>query len=203
MVCYAVNDNQLKPVEGNSGSRPFCVATLAGSFIGDNTMKQIDVSTPTHPNTFALVDDKDFEWLNQWKWHAAEWNNGFYVIRSQYIGGGAKNPKFVQFKMHRLIMNTKVGLDVDHIDGNGLNNTRVNLRNCTRTQNLWNSKPTKGGISKYKGVTWQHRQKKWQARINVNSKRIFLGYHFTEVEAAKAYDRAAKKYHGEFANTNF
>lgn len=152
----------------------------------------------------AMVDDEDFEWLNQWKWHARKDDNGYYAGRSIYLGGGSKNQKIKTISMHRLIMNTPKGMETDHIDHNGLNNQRHNLRNATHSQNQYNRLPR--GSSKYLGVTvLQNGKEKGRitAEIRCNGRRINLGRFKTEEEAARAYDLKAKEFYGEFANLNF
>jgi len=104
--------------------------------------------------------------------------------------------------MHRFIMKPPDDLVVDHIDGNGLNNTRANLRICTYQQNIFNRKGW-GKDSKYKGVSWDKRSKKWRAKIRYNSKDKHLGVFEDEIEAAKEYDKEAAKLFGEFAYLNF
>jgi hypothetical protein len=139
----------------------------------------------------ALVDDEDFEYLNQWKWHAHKDRlNYWYAIRTV---SGKRIP------MHRQIMNTPKDRQVDHIDHNGLNNQRSNLRNCTRSQNQMNRKAF--GKSKYIGVNFK--SNKIVAQIHVHGKKYHLGYFNTEEAAAIARDIASKKYYGEFANLNF
>jgi hypothetical protein len=105
--------------------------------------------------------------------------------------------------MHRVIMNSKRGEMVDHVDGNGLNNQRVNLRSCSNSQNMMNSGKRKNGTtSKYKGVSRRPDLNVFRATIGINKKQIHLGYFKTEVDAAAAYNDAAKKYHGVFAFFN-
>ena len=106
--------------------------------------------------------------------------------------------------MHREIIKASDGEMCDHINHNGLDNRKVNLRLATRYQNAWNRrKPNVNSRSKYKGVSWNERQKRWHARIQVNNQSRSLGFFKDEVEAAKMYDAAAQKYHEEFAVLNF
>lgn len=148
---------------------------------------------PLSQGKFSQVDDEDFEWLNQWKWYAYKGiNDVFYVARSI----GRK-----QIKMHRLILGLTIFEERgDHIDHNGLNNQRINLRKCTHQENCKNRKSAKGSSSKYLGV--RLKINRWNARITVLKKQKHLGYFKTEIDAAKAYNEAAIKYHGEFANLN-
>jgi hypothetical protein len=137
----------------------------------------------------------------QYKWHASDGRGGnFYAVNRKMQ------------KMHRLIMlnsnpkfeirNTK--LLVDHINGNGLDNRRANLRLATYTQNNWNNRQrVERYSSKYRGVSWHKRWGKWSAVISVKGRKKHLGYYRDEKEAAEAFDRAAKKYRGEFAVLNF
>ncbi len=103
--------------------------------------------------------------------------------------------------MHNLIINTPDGMEADHINGNTLDNRRSNLRICTRGQNQRNRRGNLNGTSKYKGVSFKNENKKWVAQIGFK-KNMFIGYYKTEIEAALAYNEAAKKYHGKFARLN-
>ena len=148
----------------------------------------------------ALVDDADYEWLNQWKWYASSIQSSyscrFYAKRRVRKG--------VLEYMHRLILELQRNdnREVDHIDGNGLNNQRSNLRVCTHKQNRQSSRKRKIGASRYKGVCWNRRRHKWCSYIYVNEKLIHLGYFDSETDAALAYNHAALNHFGKFALLN-
>ncbi len=147
----------------------------------------------------AIVDGEDYEWLSKWKWHAILSHSGYRAMRSCRCSLTGKHRGVL---MHRQIVACLHGLQVDHINNNTLDNRRENLRVCNSRQNHQNRK--KGyGTSKYKGVLLPPKYKSYKARITADGKIIELGYHKNEIDAAKAYDRAAIEYFGEFANTNF
>ena len=148
---------------------------------------------PLTRGKFALVDSADYYRLAQFNWQAMAGNNTFYAT-------GRADGKAT--KMHRLIMDPPAHLLVDHIDRNGLNNCRSNLRLCTIAQNSCNAIPH-GSSSKYKGVCWNKRKKKWIARIRLSGKIYSLGYFTDEITAAKAYDKKAGQLHRQFACLNF
>jgi len=104
--------------------------------------------------------------------------------------------------MHRQLLTPPQGQCIDHINGNGLDSRRANLRFATAAQNAWNSKK-RSPRSTYKGVWFAKDKNKFRAAIGHNKKRIHLGYFDSPIDAAKAYDIAAKKHHGRFARTNF
>lgn len=146
----------------------------------------------------ALVDNADYEWLNQFKWHALKHRDTFYAARNC---GGRKNRSYVF--MHRLILKLSDSkVEVDHSDRNGLNNQRQNLREATRSQNAANAPSRKNSSSSFLGVYWDNTRKMWTAGITKNYKKKFLGYFDNEIEAATAYNKAAIIIHGEFANIN-
>jgi len=146
----------------------------------------------------AIVDAEDFDRLNKYKWHVSKSSRTFYASRN-------KSRKICrrEIYMHRLIINVPPGMFVDHIDHNGLNNRRSNLRLCTAQQNAWNHRPQLRGKSKYKGVSWRKDGNVFRAQIWHNGKSVNLGRFKNEIDAAKAYDKAAKKFFGEFAYLNF
>jgi hypothetical protein len=146
----------------------------------------------------ALIDDDDFEYINQWKWRVAKCHNGaIYACRGTY------NPNFSMILMHRVIMQTPGSLVVDHIDHNGLNNQKTNLRNCTDSENRCHSYRKSNNKTGFKGISWNQKNKRWYVEISVNHQRIYIGCFRVCADAVSAYDEAAKKYHGEFAQTNF
>ena len=153
----------------------------------------------------ALVDDEDYEWLNQWQWQADKSNDTYYAIRSsKKTDGDYDYKKRRKIKMHRVILGlSDPSIEGDHIDHNGLNNQRQNLRPSTPQQNRCNSSKRKNYTSKYKGVSWYNKTKKWKAQIQANKKKLGLGYFWHEEEAAREYDKKAKELHGEYANLNF
>lgn len=157
-------------------------------------------SIPVGKNNFALVDDEDYANLSRYKWQyiTSKKSNTAYAARDQ----GSRNSR-QRIYMHREITNFTV---VDHINGNGLDNRRSNLREATASQNMANTPKRTSRIrrytSKYKGVSLEKRTGNWVARILVEGKRIHIGTYSNELDAAKAYDIAAFDYHGTFAKTN-
>ncbi len=196
MVCDAVQHNQIEPFGGNSGLRPFCIATPFGFFIGDNTMKKISLTQ----GKFAIVDDEDYEWLSQWKWYAVKKRNSFYVERRSPTDPCTH--KSSKVSMHRVIMDAIKGKEVDHINHDTLDNRRSNLRLCTASENQQNRRPQSNCSSRFKGVCRDRRRRKWGACIYINGKRIGLGSFDSETDAAEAYDKKAQELFGEFAYTN-
>ncbi len=148
----------------------------------------------------ALVDDEDFERLHKFKWHTQIDHNIIYAVRVI-----RENGKRHTVRMHRDVLNlrSKDRTVVDHINRNGCDNQKKNLRIVTLSENAINSKITIRNTSGYRGVCWSKRSNKWRAAITVNGKQIHIGVFNEKIEAAKAYDDAARKYHNEFAVTNF
>ncbi len=196
MVCDAVQYKLLKPTGSTSGLRLNCIATPVGSFIGA-IMEKIELSQ----GKFALVDDGDCKWLSQWKWSAQKSNRKWYAIRSLYKDGN----KIATIRMHREILNTPKGREVDHINHNGLDNQRCNLRVCTHQQNMQNQRENRNTSSRFKGIYFEKAcsNRPWRAQLRHNNTTHHLGDFTDEIDAAKAYDRKAIELFGEFACTNF
>jgi len=146
---------------------------------------------PLGDGLYAYVDAADYEWLSQWPWHA---HSGGYA-------GRIENGKCIL--MHRQIMQPPKGMIVDHVNRNHLDNTRTNLRLSTRAENARNAGKRRNTVSRFKGVDYIPKSKKWRARLSTCGKRICLGYFEVEEDAARAYDLAAVQYFGEFARLNF
>jgi hypothetical protein len=149
---------------------------------------------------FTIVDQQDFYRFNIFNWCPKENGPNTYAVR--LVSAPKNRTKIVS--LHREILNPPKRLLVDHHNGNGLDNLRDNLRLATHSQNQYNKgKTRKNSSSRYVGVFLETRSGKWVARITVNRKKIWLGRFISESDAARAYDTAAKKYHGEFARLNF
>jgi hypothetical protein len=151
-------------------------------------MKQI----PLTQGKFALVDDEDYEYLNQWKWHI---DNYGYAVRL------APRPSHTPIRMSRVIAETPKGMWVDHANRDRLDNRRCNLRNCTPSQNLSNS--VRKNKSGFRGVYYHKSSGTWHGETCFNGVRKSAGYYKTPEEAARAYDKLAKEMQGEFASLNF
>jgi hypothetical protein len=146
----------------------------------------------------AQVDDEDFEWLSQWKWH---WSKG-YARCCQYTGRRNGKETFTRLFMHRLLMNAPKGTAVDHIDGDGLNNQKANLRLATISENNMNMKQTKNKTG-LKGVWFCAKTNRYQAKICKDEVVTNLGSYVTKEEAGIAYDNAALRMFGEYASPNY
>ncbi len=189
---YETSVNDITANQVSSKTQPVCAGfNLVGFFVGDKTMKRI----PLTQGKVAIIDDADFEEFSKYKWCAMKNGNTFYAVRNY------AQPIQMNIWMHRVIMNAQKGQEIDHINGNGLDNRRYNLRLCTRSQNHQNQR-IGGGSSQYKGVCWNKQAGKWQAQIMLNYKTYYLGHFVNEIDAAKAYDRKAKGLFGEFARLN-
>jgi hypothetical protein len=146
----------------------------------------------------TLVDDDDYEWISQWKWYAS-------VVKGERKFYATTDLDGRSIKMHRIILGLQPrdGVEVDHRDGDSLNNQRHNLRQATHSQNMANIGLRKTNKSGYKGVHWNKRAGKWMSQIRKKGTRIHLGTFTDAEEAARAYDAKAKELHGDFAYLNF
>jgi hypothetical protein len=147
----------------------------------------------------VTVDVADYELVEPYRWYA------LILPRVTYAHALiTPRPERKHVYMHRFLLDAPTGVDVDHIDHDGLNNCRSNLRLASRRQNLANMRPfPEGKSSSYKGVCWRPRERAWTAQIRLNGKHVYLGKFSTEIAAARAYDAAALAHRGEFACINF
>ena len=157
------------------------------------------IKIPLTQGKIAFIDDEDWDLVNQYKWWA-HWDrcNWYAVTRTN---------RETFLSMHRLIKNVQLNKEVDHRNGNGLDNQKHNLRICTHAENSYNQKKHRSyngnkTSSIYKGVNWYKKKDKYRTRIMVNGKSIHLGYFASEIEAAEVYNTAALEYHKEYANLN-
>lgn len=164
-------------------------------------MKTVQLYGKKAAGRVALVDDHDYELVDQHRWRIFEEKrpgrpHGPYAIANIRRSDGC----MTTLRMHCLIMGTT---GIDHRDGNGLNNQRYNLRVATAVQNHANMRPRRTGTSRFKGVSWSSSQQKGYADIQVNRIRYRLGCFSDEEDAARAYDAVAAREQGEFAVLNF
>lgn len=145
----------------------------------------------------AIVDNVDYERVIKFKWYASVQVSGIvYAYRT------CKKKTII---MHRFIVNAPMdtSIGVDHINGDGLDNRKSNLRLCTKSQNAANSRKYATNTSGYKGVYFDKRENKWVSRIRLSGKRIYIGGFNDRISAAKSYDLKAKEIFGRFAKLNF
>lgn len=149
---------------------------------------------------WTIVELMDYYRLKNFNWYLSGNGKEFYAFRNVKIGPG----KIKMVSMHREIMNPPAHLLVDHRNNDTLDNRRSNLRPATHSENAYNRPKIRAKTtSQYIGIYFEKRTSRWTVKIRVNGKRLWIGRFESEIEAAKAYDAAARKYHGEFARLNF
>jgi len=157
---------------------------------------------PLTQGKFAIVDPERYDQLASYKWFAMRNRRTFYAMRIVKAKHG--NPNRKKVRMHREILDVPEGKFVDHINHNGLDNRRANLRIVTNLQNSWNKRKQRGNYSsQYKGVSWSKRVGKWHVEIYYRGTKIFIGYFDDEEAAARAYDAKALELFGDYAALNF
>jgi hypothetical protein len=152
-------------------------------------MKEISLSQ----GKVAKVSNHRFESLNQWKWH---YHHG-YAVRNVYA-----KKKYKTIFMHREILMPPEGMECDHINGDTLDNQDENLRPCTHAQNMGNKGAYTNNTNQYKGVYKRKNKNYWEAQIRVSGKKVYIGLFYNAIEAARAYNKAARELFGDFARLN-
>lgn len=157
-------------------------------------MRKIELSKGKH----TIVDDGLYEELSSYSWHCTYYGYAARKSRKTEEDHGAS---YIML-MHRFIMNAPAGMDVDHINGDRLDNRMSNLRLCTRGENIKNRIKKKNSTSRFIGVAWDKKRNVWASHICSNYKRMFIGHFDNEYDAALAYNEKAKEFHGDYAKLN-
>lgn len=155
---------------------------------------------PLTQNEYAIVDEDDYERVSQYRWTLRVHDGGRYKYALHRAGHAGKKGRML---MHRFIMDAPPGMVVDHINHDGLDNRKSNLRVVTSDDNMKNRRSNRGSRVQYKGVTYAPKRGVWLAEIRADGDRMYLGQYSDPKEAALAYDRAARTLHGEFGYLNF
>jgi hypothetical protein len=154
--------------------------------IDDNTY-----GIPLKSGDIALIDKEDYILVKMFSWHIKNKNG--------YVQSARNKINKKRILLHRLILNPQDNKDIDHINGNILDNRKSNLRVCTNKENHWNTDLKKSNKSGYKGVSWDKEKEKWYTSIRLNEKTISLGRYNTAEEASEAYKKASLEHHKEFS----
>lgn len=154
------------------------------------------VKIPLTQGLVALVDQADAQILNQFKWCATRRGATWYAVRGTYLPDGRRTLMY----MHTAITGYH---RTDHVNGDGLDNRRCNLRAVTQAENMKNTRRPSNNSSGFKGVCWDRKRRIWRAYIKVSGHQRHLGYFPNPIDAAIAYDRAARRDFGEYAAVNF
>ena len=156
---------------------------------------------PLAEGKYVLLDPDDYERIAHYTWNLITDGNNKYAVR---FVEGSRTRSHKTISMHREIFSSPKGLCVDHINGNGLDNRKENLRLASKMQNCWNRKKMRGNCtSRFKGVWWNKKSKKWESSVFCDGKSHYLGFFNDEEAAARAYDAKARELYGEYARPNF
>lgn len=158
----------------------------------------VNCGSVMNPDARCKIDPADAEKVLLYKWSFTHGPDGRNYVRG--IDRSTKPPK--QIKLHRYLLDAPVGMHVDHINGDPLDNRRENLCLATPSQNQQNSRKKADATSVFKGVSWHKKARKWRATINVKGKQVHLGFYADQEAAALAYDTAASQIFGEYACLN-
>lgn len=162
-------------------------------------MKEFLINSKTHGIKTILVDDEDYDFLSKFTWCIIKCHNTFYAKTTI---------NYKKIRMHGMILkhhniDIPLGQMIDHIDSNGLNNQKINLRVVSNSENQFNvGKRKNSTASKYKGVRYNKDKKKWYSCCTINRKYYFFGYTKTEMESVLNYNREIKKYQGDYGKIN-
>jgi HNH endonuclease/AP2 domain len=159
------------------------------------------IEIPLTQGKVTLVDDIDYERLMKWTWHAARVRHSDVFYAKTTVGLASKGGQ-VTLRMHRVILNAPIGIEVDHRDRNPLNNQRSNLRLASTIEQARNRRRRTDNMSGFKGVHWYRHRSKWRSTIRIGGKLVLLGDFSTPIEAARAYNEAAREHFGDFCCLN-
>lgn len=160
------------------------------------------VTIPLTQGQAAVIDDADAALIARYHWWAAKRPHTYYAVTKIKVTPGRRGRRRI-LHMHQLIMGDPPGMQVDHVNRDGLDNRRANLRVATQSQNKANSGRYRNNASGFKGVYWRRSHQQWEAQITHQGRRYHLGYFRSPEDAARAYDAKARQLHGAFASCNF